>query len=465
VKILIADDEPNIRETIRRLLELEGMETVGAENGAEAKKRLAEEAFDLALLDLKMPLVSGQEVLEWIVAEGLSLPVIMISAHGEISDAVRALKAGAKDFLEKPFDADELIAKAKEVAGDGRRLRAQEAAVRTAEKHGGLVGEHPRMRELGAFIDRIAGAPTTVLVTGESGTGKEVIAREIHARSPRADEPFVAVNVGALPESLIESELFGYEKGAFTSAASRKIGLCELAGSGTLFLDEIGEMPLGMQVKLLRVLQDRRFRRLGGTRDIPMGARIVSATNRDLEVEVRAGRFREDLFYRLNVLRIAVPPLRDRTEDIGILSRALLGRIAERLGTGPLRIAEEAIDRLKALPFPGNIRELENLLERAAIYAQDGLILPRDIDARQDAETGAPGATGNTAPETDGANSPDPAEDDRRLRGEALSLEEAQRGLIAAALDRNGGNRTHAARELGISRRTLLYKIKEYGLS
>ena len=448
MRILIADDEPNIRDALGKLLELEGFEAVCVADGLEARRLLEDETFDLALLDLKMPRMDGQAVLDWIVADGLALPVIMISAHGEIADAVRALKAGARDFLEKPFDTNELLRKVRETADEGRRLRTQEAAARTAGKAGRMIGETLRIREIRDFIERISKAPTTVLITGESGTGKEVAAREIHERSPRADEPFVAVNVGALPESLIESELFGFEKGAFTSASSRKIGLCELAGAGTLFLDEIGEMPLPMQVKLLRVLQDKRFRRLGGTRDIPMGARVVSATNRDLEVEVRAGRFREDLFYRLNVLRIQMPPLRDRKEDLPLLCAALLERIRDRIGAKRLDIAPEAMGKLERLSFPGNIRELENILERAAIYADGELIRADDIDVRiPDDGPGEP--TGQ------------PTAGDRERR----SLHEAERDLIAAALERNGGNRTHAAGELGIGRRTLLYKIKEYGLS
>jgi len=448
MKILIADDEPNIRESLKKLLELEGMEAVCAADGTQAKRLLEEGTFDLALLDLRMPFMSGQEVLEWIVAEGLGLPAIMISAHGEIADAVRALKTGAKDFLEKPFDTDDLLRKVRETADEGRKLRTQEAAARTAGKPTGLIGEHPRMREIRAFIERIASAPTTVLVTGESGTGKEVVAREIHERSPRADEPFVAVNVGGLPENLIESELFGFEKGAFTSAVSRKIGLCELAGSGTLFLDEIGEMPPQLQVKLLRVLQDKRFRRLGGTRDIPMGARVVSATNRDLEAEVRAGRFREDLFYRLNVLRIQVPPLRERKEDLPLLCAALLDRIRDRVGAKKLSIDQEALRKLESLPFPGNIRELENILERAAIYARDELIRAEDIEYRHPAEERKP------SPAIEASDAPN----------DGGSLRDAERILIAAALERHGGNRTHAANELGISRRTLLYKIKDYKL-
>ncbi len=448
MKVLVVDDEINIRVSLKRILELEGLEADCAENGAAARELLENGSYDVALVDLKMPVMSGQELLEWIRAEGLRLPVLMISAHGEIADAVRALKSGARDFLEKPFDTAALIRTVRAAADEGRSSRAREAAARTAGRPTRLVGEHPRIREIRSLIERIAPTNSTVLITGESGTGKEVVAREIHERSSRSEEPFVAVNVGGLPEQLIESELFGYEKGAFTSADSRKIGLCELAGSGTLFLDEIGEMPAPLQVKLLRMLQDRKIRRLGGTRDIPMAARIVSATNRSLEAEVAAGRFREDLFYRLNVLRIDVPPLRERTSDLSALCAVLLERIGERVAGRKLELGADALERLSGHPFPGNIRELENVLERAAIYARGDRIVAADIDLR--AAGAGPRAERPPAlpPEAAGETS---------IRG-------AEQALIAAALERTGGNRTRAAAELGIGRRTLLYKLKRYGM-
>jgi two-component system response regulator AtoC len=316
MKILIVDDEKNIRDSLGRLLELEGMSSETSESGETARNLIENQRFDLALVDLRLPGISGQELVEWIHAEGFLLPVIMISAHGEIQDAVKAMQAGAKDFVEKPFDSEALIKKIRKIIGDTNNRNLTEAATRKQPEKIRLVGEHPEIRLLREKIRKIAATDSTVLITGESGCGKEVVAREIHEISARAAEPFVAVNVGAIPENLLESELFGHEKGAFTSADARRIGLFELAGSGTLFLDEIGEMPQVLQVKLLRVLQDRKIRRLGGTRDIPLGARILSATNRDLEARVSQGLFREDLFYRLNVIRITIPPLRDRKEDI-----------------------------------------------------------------------------------------------------------------------------------------------------
>jgi two-component system response regulator AtoC len=451
MRILIADDEKNIRESLKRLLELEGMEAVIAEDGTAAKGHLENKKFDLALLDLKMPGLSGQELMEWIRREGLIVPVIMISAHGEIADAVRALKAGARDFLEKPFDSAELIEKIRRTVEEENLRNLREAETRTTPERTRLVGEHKTIRSIRAQIDRIADTGSTVLITGESGTGKEVVAREIHDRSSRAEEPFVAVNIGSVPESLMESELFGHEKGAFTSAGARKIGLFELAGSGTIFLDEIGDMPLALQVKLLRVVQERKIRRLGGTWDIPVNARILSATNRVLEKKVAAGAFREDLFYRLNVIRLVLPPLRERLSDIPLLSDALLDKLCRRLNIGRPAVSPGAMEKLCGYSFPGNVRELENILERSVIYSRDGLIREEDIDVRLTEANPSPGPS-----------EPPPASEGTTVSG---GLRRVERDTIAEALRRCGGNRTRAARELGISRRTIIYKIREYGLN
>jgi two-component system response regulator AtoC len=291
----------------------------------------------------------------------------MISAHGQIADAVTALKAGAKDYLVKPFDPAELVIKLRYLVEDKRRENSLEAEKRMAGGENLLIGDSEVMRELSTQIDRIAGSDVTVLITGESGAGKEVVAREIHRRGQYAPEPFAAVNIGGIHEGLMESELFGHEKGAFTGATARKQGLFELAGRGTLFLDEIGEMPMALQVKLLRVLQDRKIRRLGGNDDIPVNARIVSATNRDIEHLVREGRFREDLYYRLNVFRLAIPPLRDRAEDIPLLAEYLLKKLSFRMGRPLPELTPAATEKLREYPFPGNVRELENALERALI--------------------------------------------------------------------------------------------------
>jgi two-component system, NtrC family, response regulator AtoC len=448
MRLLIVDDERNIRESLQRIFGLEGIDSSAAADGSEALALLKSEAFDAVVTDLRMPVMGGQELLEAMRSEGLRCPVVMISAIGEINDAVSALKSGAADYLIKPFNPDELILKVRAAVGNRRREDRIEAGARTDGSASRFIGEGEAARALKRGIAKIAGTDTTVLITGESGSGKEVVAREIHARSPRSAEPFVAVNVGGVHENLMESELFGHERGSFTGADSRKVGLFELAGAGTLFLDEIGEMPLPLQVKLLRVLQDRRIRRLGGTSDIPVRARILSATNKDIEDMVRDGRFREDLYYRLNVARVAVPPLRERMEDLPLLAGFLLEKLRSRMGKGEARLGEDAMDALSAYSFPGNVRELENILERALIYSEGGTILAADLDfgtvRRDSARAAAPKA---------------------RVEGAAGgSLDDAEREAIAKALEKFDGNRTKAAGALGISRRTILYRIKRYGL-
>ena len=324
-----------------------------------------------------------------------------------------------------------------------------EAGGRTVASGAKLIGEGQATKALRLLIEKVAPGDTTVLITGESGTGKEVVAREIHALSPRAQEPFVAVNIGGVHENLVESELFGHEKGAFTGADGLRIGLFELAGEGSLFLDEIGEMPLPLQVKLLRVLQERKIRRLGGTRDIPVAARILSATNRDLEEHVRQGRFREDLDYRLNVVRISVPPLRDRAADIPLLVGHLLEKLGQRMQKPRKTISPEALGALTRYPFPGNIRELENFLERAMIASEEDVIVVADLDLN------------GALPRLSRVSLPSPPGNPGPLR----SMSELERDAIANALEKWNGNRTRAALELGISRRTILNKIKKFGLS
>jgi two-component system response regulator AtoC len=448
MQVLIVDDERNIRESLRKYLSLEGIDSKSADTGEAASACLEREAFDAVILDLKLPGMSGQELLEWILGRGISVPVIMISAHGQIADAVSALKAGAKDYLVKPFDPAELIIKLKDLVENKRRENLIEAGRRTESYEKVLIGDTPAMRELSARIDKIAGSGVTVMISGESGTGKEVAAREIHRRGPLATEPFAAVNIGGIHEGLMESELFGHEKGAFTGAAARKQGLFELAGRGTIFLDEIGEMPMPLQVKLLRVLQERKIRRLGGTADIPVNARIVSATNRDVEALVREGRFREDLYYRLNVFRISLPPLRERREDIPLLADHLLKKLAFRMGKGAYSLSPEALHKLTDYAFPGNIRELENILERALIYCDGREIRSGDIDLHKAGAASAPAVS----------RTPESAPRD------GSSLGDIEKQAIVEALERWNGNRTRAARELGISRKTILNKIKAYGL-
>jgi two-component system, NtrC family, response regulator AtoC len=454
MRVLVVDDERNIRESIQRLLELDGIESAVASDGKEASELLRSETFDAIVTDLKMPAMGGQELLEHIRDEGFRSPVIMISALGEINDAVKALKTGAVDYLIKPFDPDELIYKIKAAVSNRRREDQIEAGSRTAAPGSRFVGEGEAARALRRVIEKIARTDTTVLITGESGSGKEVVAREIHALSPRAEEPFVAVNIGGVHDNLMESELFGHEKGSFTGAEARKIGLFELAGAGTLFMDEIGEMPLPLQVKLLRVLQERKIRRLGGIRDIPVGARILSATNKDIEALVREGKFREDLYYRLNVVRVEVPPLRDRREDIPLLAGFLLERLRGRMNKPEARLGRGAAEALMAYSFPGNVRELENILERALIYGEDDEILPADLDL----------AGGRRVPLSDAAASGTSTQTGLvAAAAPATSLDSMERDAIERALGKWGGNRSKAAEELGISRRTILNKIKKYG--
>jgi len=460
MRILVVDDERNIRESLQRLLSLDGIDSAAAANGREALELLRSESFDAVVTDLRMPVMGGQELLEQARAEGLRCPVIMISALGEIRDAVSALKSGATDYLLKPFEPDELIHKLRAAIGNQRLLDRLEAGARTASSATRLTGESPAAQAMHHDIQKIAGSDTTVLITGESGCGKEVVAREIHALSPRAAEPFVAVNIGGVHENLMESELFGHEKGAFTGADSRKAGLFELAGSGSLFLDEIGEMPQRLQVKLLRVLQERKIRRLGGTRDIPVSARILSATNRDIEEQVRAGAFREDLYYRLNVIRIAVPPLRDRVLDIPLLAGFLLAKLGARMGrSSGARLSESAMTALSSHAWPGNVRELENVLERALIYAEGDLIQAADLDL----PTAGKRWTGQVDSAEIGRNFT-PAVSTGGSTAPLDSLDSVERDAIERALTACGGNRTKAAEALGISRRTILYRLKRYGL-
>jgi two-component system response regulator AtoC len=479
--VLVVDDEKNIRESIQRLLELEGISSSLAGDGKTGAALLSEESFDAVVLDLKMPVMDGQELLEWIRGEGLRTPVIMISALGDINDAVRALKTGANDYLLKPFDPTELVLRLRS-AVDRRRLEdLVEAGTRLSAAGTALVGDSPAIRSLRLLVEKAALGDATVLVTGESGTGKEVVAREIHAKSPNAAEPFVAVNIGAIQESLVESELFGHEKGAFTGADSRKPGLFELAERGTLFLDEIGETSLSLQVKFLRVLQDRKIRHLGGVRDIPIGARIISATNRNIESLVRNGTFRQDLYYRLNVVRIDVPPLRERREDIPLLAGHFLEKIRARTGRQLRTLAPDALEALRSYPFPGNVRELENLLERACIVSEDNQIMAADLDLggpRTRGEGSALGASGEGRPaatdvaegdQSSGAasfpnGSPAVGHAADATKSPLKPMAEIERDAIVRALEKWKGNRTRAAAELGVSRRTILNKIKQYRL-
>ena len=450
MKILIVDDEPNIRDLMHRYLSLDGIDSDCAENGLSAQRMLSEVAYDACLVDLKMPGMDGLSLISWIRGEGFRMPIIMISAHGEISDAVSALKEGAQDYIVKPFDPEELVIRLKKLveAQHLRNLVESETRNNSEEDKQIFVGESASIKRIKDVISKISDTNSTVLITGESGTGKEVVAREIHASSPVKEGPFVAINIGGVPENLLESELFGYEKGAFTGAASRKTGMFELASGGTLFLDEIGDMPLSLQVKILRVLQDRKITRLGGTAAIPINARIIAATNKDLEQRVREGIFREDLFYRLNVVRIVIPPLRERREDIPLLAAGILKRFNRQMGHSVTGFSADALALLCSHDFYGNVRELENILERAVIFSSDDEIQSDDLDLR-----------GSVSLHTQSKDEPKISD------AEAKSLKDVEIDAIIRALHRWEGNRTRAAEELGISRRTLINKIAEYNLN
>ena len=445
MRILIVDDETNIRALMCRYMKIEGIEGIGAENAYSAQRILREQPFDGILVDLKMPGMDGAEFVRWVRDEGFRMPIIMMSAHGEISDAVNAMKHGVQDFIVKPFAPEEVIIKLKNLVEAQNFRTLQEMEERLPQERA-FIGESVQIRKIKDTISRIATTNSSVLITGESGTGKEVVARSIHEQSTVSSGPFVAINIGGVPENLLESELFGYEKGAFTGATGRKIGMFELANGGTLFLDEIGDMPYALQVKILRVLQERSITRLGGTEPIPINARIVCATNKDLESLVREGKFREDLFFRLNVVRIHIPPLRERKDDIPLLCAWIIKKLNINMGRHFSGLTPDAMEKLKNYDFYGNIRELENILERAAIFSDGDLISEDNIELRGD-------VLGHVKKSSE-----------ENVSTEGMSLKEIEKQSIERALRRWEGNRTKAANELGITRRTLITKIEEYNL-
>ncbi len=454
--ILVADDDRTIRRNLARLVESEGYRSAEASDGAEALRRIHDLNPAAVLLDLKMPVLDGLAVLGELGPVRLGdLPVIVVTAFGGSAPAIEAMRRGAYDYLTKPFDLDEVLLtlkralKQRALAAEVRALRANAtdptAEPADLEPEPQLIGRGPSMREVFKGIGLVSATDAPVLVVGESGTGKELVAAALHRHSDRAAGPFIRVNCGALPEALIESELFGHERGAFTGADRQRAGRFERAAGGSIFLDEIGELPQSAQVKLLRVLQLREFERVGGTETLRSDARVISATHRDLGREVAAGRFREDLFYRLNVARIVLPPLRDRPEDIPLLAEHILRRVESRHGWGSLSISPEALAAIRERPWPGNVRQLENALARAAISARGRAIFPEHLEA--DDDPGRPG--------------PEAAADGLPLR--AL-LAEVERKAIQRALTASGGNRTQTAERLGISRRQLFDKIREYDL-
>jgi len=454
--ILVVDDEASMREFLEILLAKDGHQVTVAGDVPAALKATAEGEVDLVLTDLRLGAGDGMEVLRGVKQHSPGTEVVMMTAFASTENAIQAMKLGAHDYLLKPFKVDELrlvVQKALE-----HRALLQENRVlrhRVGERGGrgdAVLGRAPAIEEVRALVEKVAPTRTTVLITGESGTGKEVVARSIHQRGPRAGEPFVAVNCGAIPEGLIESEFFGHQKGAFTGAAEARPGLFEVAAGGTLFLDEVGELPQALQVKLLRALQERRIRRVGGTADIAVSARIVAATNRDLAEEVKAGRFREDLYYRLNVIQIRLPPLRERREDLPEFCRHFVARFAADLGQGVPTISPEAEQLLKAHAWPGNLRELANVLERAVTLAPGDVIRAADLPST---------LRGRAEEAVAGGEALDLPADGMDLQAH---LDRVERRILEQALARTGGVKTEAARLLAMTFRSFRYRLQKFGI-
>ncbi|MCE1196171.1 sigma-54 dependent transcriptional regulator [bacterium] len=444
--ILIVDDERNIREGLAEAFAMEGYEALSASDGQEAIALLEERYIDLVITDLKMPKVSGMELLQHVKRRWENIPVIIITAHGDITEAVAAMQYGALEFVTKPLDLEHLLKLTKnalairELSIKNEELREE---VLAQQRTSSIIGKSPAMRRIFDLIRKVAPTKASVLITGESGVGKEVIADAIHNLSPRRDKPLVKVHCAALAESLLESELFGHEKGAFTGAQARKRGRFELADTGSLFLDEIGEINQSVQIKILRVLQDRKFERVGGESTLEVDVRFIAATNKDLKEEIAAGRFREDLYYRLNVVNIHVPPLRERREDIPLLAATFLHEFSEENGKPIDGFEPRARQALYAYDWPGNVRELRNCIESSVVMASSRYITVDDLP---------PG--------------PRSAQEKKEIHLPALcSLEDAEKIIIAETLAMLGGNKTKTAEVLKIGRKTLYQKIDEYGLA
>ncbi|HSX71852.1 MAG TPA: sigma-54 dependent transcriptional regulator [Pseudomonas sp.] len=440
-RALIVDDEPDIRELLEITLGRMKLDTRSARNVKEAREWLAREPFDLCLTDMRLPDGTGLDLVQHIQQRHAQVPVAMITAYGSLDTAINALKAGAFDFLTKPVD----LGRLRELVATALRLRSGESEEGPVDTR--LLGESPPMKSLRNQIQKLARSQAPVYISGESGSGKELVARLIHEQGPRADKPFVPVNCGAIPSELMESEFFGHKKGSFTGAIEDKQGLFQAANGGTLFLDEVADLPLAMQVKLLRAIQEKAVRAVGGQQEVVVDVRILCATHKDLAAEVAAERFRQDLFYRLNVIELRVPPLRERREDIPLLADTMLRRLSEGSGLAAVTITGDALDKLKCYRFPGNVRELENMLERAYTLCENGQI--QAIDLR----------LADAAPATEGSEASlsqiDNLED---------YLEEIERKLIMQALEETRWNRTAAAQRLGLTFRSMRYRLKKLGI-
>lgn len=455
--LLIVDDEPNYLIILSELLEEEGFEVLTADNGEKALKIIQRTDLDLVLTDMQMPGMNGMDLLKKAKAYNSTLPIIMMTAYGEVEKAVAAMQAGAFNFLTKPFNNDELIANVNKAIEHYSLLKENDRLRNEAHKRtdfSGMVGKSHAMQQIYSLIEKVAPTTTSVLITGESGTGKELIARAIHYNSLRHQAPFISVNCAALPDSLLESELFGHEKGAFTGAISLRKGRFERADSGSLFLDEIGEMPLQLQSKLLRIIQEKTFERVGGATELKADVRLITATNKDLRDEVENNRFREDLYYRLNVLHIRVPPLRERIDDIPLLADHFINQFSHEMHKSDLRISPQAISFLTSLPWEGNIRELENTIERASILCNNNTIEPEDVQPDN--------FTGDLHPDlVADFNVDNILRPEVRLPDVLNALEEK---MLLKAMEQADYIQTKAADSLGITKSLLQYKMKKFGI-
>ncbi|GIL17743.1 MAG: acetoacetate metabolism regulatory protein AtoC [Oligoflexia bacterium] len=454
-RILVVDDEESIREFLEIMLKKEGYEVTCAEDGAKAKDILAKKTFDMVISDLQMPNVTGLELLKHVKESYPGLVFMMITAFGTTENAVEAMKMGAYDYLTKPFKIDEVriniqnALRAQNLEVENRVLKKELTKEYSFQN---LVGNSETMHRIYDLIKRVSTAPTNVLVTGESGTGKEVVAKAIHYNGPLKDKPFVTINCGAIPEQLMESEMFGHKKGAFTSAVADKPGLFEVADGGTLFLDEVGELPITIQVKLLRAIQERVIRRVGATDDIKVDVRIIAATNRDLEQMVKEGTFRQDLFYRLNVINIRTPSLRERKDDIPLLANHFLKKYTDRLNKNVTSISVEAMETLKKYDYPGNVRELENIIERTVALEAGSTILPESLPPFVNTPSGRKMASSNEI-----EIGPDGVELDKVIG-------QIEKELIVKAIHAAGGVKKRAAKLLHITFRSMRYRVEKYNL-